>query len=177
MSYEESFGDYYRSACRDNRWCYRPGLRAETGTGVQSDDVREVASARPANKMNCPLGYGLRVSKPSFRTHRENPKSPPAFVAPSDEERELEVKCRRLFANEMLSAAKVGAEWKLTIIRPTDRGRKSLTEFEKCDGEDWERGRGGRQKRTVFASSWLRSTDSYAREVCSVSPAGCECQA
>lgn len=55
----------------------------------------------------------------------------PAWLMPSEKERELEAKYGRLVADQMLSETAVGAEWKLTIIQRKDQDRKSLSEFEK----------------------------------------------
>jgi hypothetical protein len=64
----------------------------------------------------------------------ENPvrlSAGPPTAEETEKDKEAKTEFARYFANQMRSEAKVGAEWKVSIIRPTDRNRNSLTQFEK----------------------------------------------
>ena len=79
--------------------------------------------------------------------------------------RENATKVSRYLADQMLTEVKVGAEWEVSIIRPADQNRKSLTEFEKQAVEKIRQGPRGRRTDSI-GNSLLRSAISYAREVC-----------
>ena len=91
--------------------------------------IGQSAAAKPTDEQYrfARLVTAFELTNTHFAAERILPASPEGV----EKLRENATKVSRYLADQMLTEVKVGAEWEVSIIRPADQNRKSLTEFEK----------------------------------------------